>query len=269
MDRTSSAEAHAEVDYLRRLRLDGRAFVVLGAGAGMGLAAAAAIAQAGARVACVDREPALAEAAAAHVGGVALSGDVTVRDDVERIVAEAVERIGPLRGLVDIVGVAHLGPVADVDDDAWRRQFSVVVDHAFLALQVAGPRIAAAGGGSMTFVGSMSGVARVHHQVAYGAAKAALHHLVAGAGAELAREGVRVNAVAPGWVRTPRLATAIGAAAWERVAQRIPRGSPASPDEIAGPILFLASDLASYVTGQVLVADGGIVGTMPGVELDG
>lgn len=260
------AERSWSVDYLRRLRLDGRGFIVFGAGAGMGLESAVALAQAGARVACVDREPALAEAAAALVGGVALTGDVTVRKDVERLVAEATELIGPLRGLVDIVGVAQLGPLADVDDQAWRRQFSTVVDHAFLALQVAAPRIAAAGGGSMTFVGSMSGVARVRNQVAYGAAKAALHHLVAGAATEFASDGVRVNAVAPGWVKTPRLAAAIGPSAWDRIAQRIPRGAPATPDEIAGPVLFLASGLASYVTGQVLVADGGIVGAMTGVE---
>jgi NAD(P)-dependent dehydrogenase (short-subunit alcohol dehydrogenase family) len=265
----SSSEEHNRVNYLRRLRLDGRGFIVLGAGAGMGLESAVALAQAGARVACVDREPALAEAAAELVGGVALTGDVTVRDDVERLVSEATQLNGPLRGLVDIVGVAQLGRLADIDDEAWRRQFSVVVDHAFLALQVAGPHIAAAGGGSMTFVGSMSGVARVQHQVAYGAAKAALHHLVAGVGAEFAPGGVRVNAVAPGWVKTPRLAAAIGPDAWDRIAQRIPRGSPATPDEIAGPVLFLASDLAAYITGQVLVADGGIVGTMTGVEVGG
>lgn len=265
----SSADDHNRVRYLPRLRLDGRGFVVFGAGAGMGLESSVALAQAGARVACVDRDLALAEDAAKLVGGVPLSGDVTLRDDVERLVGEATELIGPVRGLVDIVGVAQLGPIEDFDDEAWRRQFSAVVDHAFLALQVAAPHIAAAGGGSMTFVGSMSGLARVHHQVAYGAAKAALHHLVAGAGAELAPAGVRVNAVAPGWVRTPRLAAAIGPDAWDRIAQRIPRGSPATPDEIAGPVLFLASDLASYVTGQVLVADGGIVGTMTGVEVGG
>jgi NAD(P)-dependent dehydrogenase (short-subunit alcohol dehydrogenase family) len=262
----SSRETHTEVDYLRRLRLDGRGYLVFGAGAGMGLESASALAQAGARVACVDRDAALAQAAADRFGGVALSGDMTLRADVERVVGEAAEAVGPLRGLVDIVGVAQLGPLADVDDHAWRRQFSVVVDHAFLALQVAGPHIAAAGGGSMTFVGSMSGVARVHDQVAYGAAKAALHHLVAGAGVEYAARGVRVNAIAPGWVKTPRLAAAIGSAAWERIAQRIPRGSPATPDEIAGPVLFLASDLASYITGQVLLADGGIVGALAGVE---
>jgi NAD(P)-dependent dehydrogenase (short-subunit alcohol dehydrogenase family)/enoyl-CoA hydratase/carnithine racemase len=255
-----------ESDYASRLRLDGRGFLVFGAGAGMGLAAARALAQAGARVACVDRDAALAKSAAEQTGGVALSGDVTDRADVERIIAEAATRIGPLRGLVDVVGVARLGPLADLNDVGWQEQFAVVVDHAFLAIQVAGPAIAAAGGGSITFVGSISGVARIDGQTAYGAAKAALHHLVATSGAELARSGVRVNAVAPGWVRTPRLEAAIEAERWARIDARIPRGSAATPDEIAGPLLFLASDLASYITGQVLVADGGLAGTLPGVE---
>jgi NAD(P)-dependent dehydrogenase (short-subunit alcohol dehydrogenase family) len=112
------------------------------------------------------------------------------------------------------------------------------------------------------FVGSMSGVGNVQGQVAYGAAKAALHHLVSGAARELAPSKVRVNAVAPGFVRTPRLVTMLGEEQWGAVDAIIPRGAAATPDEIAGPLLFLASDLASYITGQTLVIDGGLTGTV-------
>lgn len=249
--------------YLDRLRLDGHGYVVLGAGAGIGRQTAHALSQAGAHVLCVDRDPQLADAVASEVGGASASGDITVRDDVERIFREARERVGPVRGIVDVVGVAYQQPLAETDDATWRLQFATVLDHAFLALQVGGAAIAEAGGGAMVFVGSMSGELRVENQTAYGTAKAALHHLVECAGSELAPSGVRVNAVAPSFVRTPRLVEMLGERQWERIDARIPRGSAAVPAEIAGPILFLCSDLASYVTGQVLAADGGMSHTLP------
>lgn len=254
-------------DYLRSLRLDGRVFVVLGSGQGIGRQATLALAQAGATVVCVDRDSELAKTVADEVGGVPLTADITVRADVERVFREARMSAGPVRGLVDIVGRPHLGPLANLDDDRWRSQFALVVDHAFLAMQIGGREIAAAGGGAMVFVGSISGVTRVPWQSAYGAAKAALHHLVVCMAGELAAAGVRVNAIAPGFVRTPRLGASLDDRQWAQVADLIPRGAPGSPSEIAGPILFLASDLASYVTGQVLCADGGLSGTtaMPGL----
>jgi NAD(P)-dependent dehydrogenase (short-subunit alcohol dehydrogenase family) len=165
--------------------------------------------------------------------------------------------------VVDIVGIARNASLEAFDDAAWRAQFEIVLDHAFLTMQVGGQAVAAAGGGAMVFVGSMSGVGSVHGQVAYGAAKAALHHLVAGAARELAPRKVRVNAVAPGFVRTPRLVTMLSEDQWRAVDGIIPRGAAATPDEIAGPILFLASDLASYITGQTLIVDGGLTGTVP------
>lgn len=112
----------------------------------------------------------------------------------------------------------------------------------------------------MVFVGSISGLAHVPGQAAYGTAKAALHQLVASMGRELAPAGVRVNAVAPGFTQTPRLLTILSSEQWSQVSSIIPRGAPGSPAEIAAAILFLASDLSSYVTGQVLAVDGGMTG---------
>jgi NAD(P)-dependent dehydrogenase (short-subunit alcohol dehydrogenase family) len=254
-------------DYLKSLRLDGRVFVVLGAGAGIGRQATLALGQAGATVVCVDRDSEPADAVAAEVDGLAVTADVTLRTGVERVFRDARKHAGPVTGLVDIVGRPHLGPLANLDDDAWRSQFALVVDHAFLAMQIGGREIAAAGGGAMVFVGSISGVTHVPAQSAYGSAKAALHHLVSCMAGELASAGVRVNAVAPGFVRTPRLNARLDERQWEQAANLIPRRTPGTPPEIAGPILFLASDLASYVTGQVLRADGGLSGTtaMPGL----
>ena len=258
----SGPDPRAVPDFLSLARLEGRAFVVLGAGQGIGRQTAHALAQAGARVACVDRDAALAEAVAGEVGGLPVVADALQREGVERAFAEAARWAGAVRGLVDIIGMPHIGPFLELDDERWRWQLDVVVGHAYLALQVGGRLIAEQGGGAIVCVGSISGLASVRGQTAYGAAKAALHHLVAGAARELAPRGVRVNAVAPGFVRTPRLEGKLDERQWAQVARIIPRGAPGVPAEIAAPILFLASDLASYITGQTLAVDGGLVGTI-------
>jgi NAD(P)-dependent dehydrogenase (short-subunit alcohol dehydrogenase family) len=260
---TAAPQDHSPVpDYSALIRLNRRVFVVLGAGNGIGRQVSHALAQCGARVACVDRDPDLADYVAKEVGGRALSGDITKRADVERVFAQAGEALGPVTGAVDIVGMPHLGPLANLSDALWASQFDLVVNHAFLAMQIGGKAIADAGGGSMVFVASMAGQVSLPGQSAYGAAKAALIHLVANMAKELGPAHVRINAVAPGFVRTPRLNSMLSEDQWRQIAAIIPLGGAAAPSEIAAPILFLASDLASHVTGQTLTIDGGIVGSV-------
>ncbi|MFM9969343.1 MAG: SDR family NAD(P)-dependent oxidoreductase [Burkholderiales bacterium] len=247
-------------DYLKRLRLDGRVFVVLGGGNGIGRQASHALAQAGARVVCVDKDLGLAAQVAKEVDGIAIAADVTQRADMERVFKEAIDAAGLVRGVVDIVGIAHLSPILDMDDARWRSQFDLVLTHAFLAIQIGGRAIAAAGGGSMVFVGSMSGMTNLPGQTAYGTAKAALHQLVSSSAKELGPSGVRINAIAPGFARTPRLNQMLDEEQWRLVGELTVLGHAAEPSEIAAPILFLASDMASHITGQVLLADGGITG---------
>jgi NAD(P)-dependent dehydrogenase (short-subunit alcohol dehydrogenase family) len=250
------------VDYTAGLRLDGRVFVVLGAGQGIGRESAIALARNGATVACVDRDARLAGRVAEEVGGLAVAADATDREDVERVFSVSMQA-GPVRGLVDIVGMNVSGQLASLDDAAWRQQFSVVVDHAFLSVQIGGRAMAGAGGGSMVFVGSIAGsVTTGARHPAYGAAKAALHHLVAYAGKELAESGVRVNAVSPGVVLTPRSSANWSPDQVGELHRLIPLGRPGTPADIAGPILFLASDLSGYITSQVLTVDGGLAGTL-------
>lgn len=245
------------VDYLSLLRLDGRGFVVLGAGQGIGDAAAHALAQAGARVLCVDRDEQLARNVAEAVRGVPCAADVTSRADMQRVFETAKREFGRVHGVVDIVGVAGIKPLSAVTDDSWNQQFDIVLRHAFLAIQIGGEMMAADGGGSIAIVGSMSGNRAVPSQVAYGVSKAALHHLVRCAGAEYAGRGVRINAVAPGYVRTPRLNQRLDEDAWSAISKVIPIGRPATPAEIAGPLLFLASDLSAHMSGEVVAVDGG------------
>jgi NAD(P)-dependent dehydrogenase (short-subunit alcohol dehydrogenase family) len=161
------------------------------------------------------------------------------------------------------VGIAATAALADTDDETFEGQLSMVLRHGFYALQIGSRFLASSGGGSMVFVGSMSALGYTPRQAIYGAAKSALHHLVVAAGREFAPQGVRVNAVAPGLTRTPRLVAKLSDTQWSAAATRIPRGYPGEPSEIAGPILFLLSDLSSYVTGQILAVDGGVAGSMP------
>lgn len=264
----SSNTGGAAADYLSLLRLDGRGFVVLGAGQGIGEQAVHALAQAGARVLCVDRDEQLARNIAESVGGVPCAADVTSRADMQRVFETARKAFGRVRGVVDIIGVAGIKPLSDVDDAAWNQQFDIVLRHAYLAIQVGGEMMAADGGGSIAFVGSMSGNRAVPNQTAYAVSKAALHHLVRCAGAEYARRGVRINAVAPGYVRTPRLNQRLGEDAWDAISKVIPIGRPATPAEIAGPLLFLASDLSAHMTGEVIAVDGGagVMAAFPDVK---
>lgn len=243
-------------DFTSLLRLDGRGYIVLGAGDGMGRQTAHALAQAGANVLCVDRDQSLADAVAREVGGIAIAADVTARSEMQRVFALANERFNDsFAGVVDIVGMAITKPLAQLDDADWNQQFDIVLRHAFLTLQLGSAALKR--GGSMTFVGSISGEVSVANQAAYGTSKAALHHLVRCAAHEFGASGIRVNAVAPGFVRTPRLLKALSPDFWNSVSNANPLRRVAVPADIAAAILFLASDLARYVTANVLTLDGG------------
>lgn len=256
-------------DYADLLRLADRRFLVLGAGQGIGRQTSHALAQLGARLACVDVDPVRADEIATEVGGSALVGDVTRRVEVERIVADAARALGGLDGIVDIVGMAHFVPLLDLTDDEWDWHLDVVLRHVYLTLQVGGGALAAAGGGVMAFVASASGITSAPRHAAYGAAKAALMSLVRTAAVELGPSRVRVNAVAPGVVWTPRISVQLGDEGRARNEANTPLRRVALPADIAGALLFLCSDLAAYISGQVVVVDGGVGAKFPYPMADG
>lgn len=250
-------------DYPGLLRLDRRNFVVLGAGQGIGRQATHALASAGARTFCVDLDPGLAADIAAEVDGVAWSGDATDRADAEHLFAAAESELGQIDGVVDIIGMARYAALVDADDELWDWQHDIVLRHAFFAVQLGGRALTRTGGGSMVFVASASGFTGAPAHAAYGAAKAGLMALVRSAAVELGPNNVRVNAVAPGVVWTPRVSAYLGDEGHRNNVANTPLRRVAQPADIAAAILFLASDLSSYVSGQTLLVDGGVSAKFP------
>jgi NAD(P)-dependent dehydrogenase (short-subunit alcohol dehydrogenase family) len=249
-------------DYPGKLRLDGRNFVVIGAGQGIGRQATHALASAGARTFCVDLDADLADDVAKEVDGVAWSGDATKRDDAESMFASAQAAFGRVDGLVDIIGMARYADLLELSDDDWDWHFDIVLRHAYLAMQLGG-RVMRGDGGAMVFVASVSGITSAPRHAAYGAAKAGLMALVRSGAVELGPLGIRVNAVAPGVVWTPRVSAYLGDEGRIRNTETAPLRRVALPADIASAILFLASDLSAYVTGQTLVVDGGVGAKFP------
>jgi len=258
----STADRSPVPDYPALLRLDRRGFVVVGAGQGIGRQTAHALAAAGARVVCADVERDRADAVAAEVGGTPWIGDARARDAVERLIADAGRLLGRIDGVVDIIGEARFGPFLDCSDDDWDWSFGIVLRHAYLVAQIAG-RAMVDRGGVMVFVASVSGLTSAPRHAGYGAAKAGLMSLVRTVAVELGPRGVRANAVAPGAVWTPRVAALLGEEGKARNAVNAPLRRIALPADIASAILFLASDLSAYVTGQTLVVDGGVGAKFP------
>jgi NAD(P)-dependent dehydrogenase (short-subunit alcohol dehydrogenase family) len=249
-------------DYASRLRLDGRRFVVLGAGQGIGPQVSHALSQVGARLVCVDQDRDLANDIGAEVGGTPVSGNAFDRTDVERMFDEADRALGGIDGVVDIIGMSRYADLVEMSDDEWNWHFDIVLRHAFLALQY-GARAMRDHGGTMVFVASVSGITSAPRHSAYGAAKAGLMSLVRTGAVELGPSGIRVNAVAPGVVWTPRVSAFLGDEGHARNVANTPLRRVAQPADIAAALLFLASDLAGYVTGQTLSVDGGVGAKFP------
>jgi NAD(P)-dependent dehydrogenase (short-subunit alcohol dehydrogenase family) len=247
------------MDYQQGLRLDGKGFVVLGAGQGIGLETTRALASAGASVLCVDRDENLARAVAAEVGAHHAVADVTKEADVEQVFKRAKDIFGDsFSGLADIVGMGDLRPIVKFSEDEWDQQFSMVLRHVFFAIKHAAATFPESGG-SMVFVSSLAGTRSIEEQGVYGAAKAALNHLVATSALELGQHNIRVNAVAPGIVKTPRVSSILGDERLDSIAEIVPLRRACMPEDIAAAILFLSSPLAGCISGTVLPVDGGIV----------
>jgi len=244
------------------LSLDGKVALVTGASKGIGRAIAAAYAEAGASVMLSSRkQDALDEAAATMTGTVAtFAANAGEPEQADACVQATVERFGRLDVLVNNAATnPYMGPVIDVDLPRYDKTFQVNVRGPLVWTQAAWRASMEEHGGSVINVVSIGGIRHDSSIGVYNASKAALIHLTKILASELA-PGVRVNAIAPGLVRTD-FARALWEPAEDAVARMMPLQRIGEPEDIAGAALFLASDLASWVTGEVLVVDGGALVT--------
>ena len=253
-------------------RLDGKVAIITGGGSGIGRAAALTFLRESARVVIGDlNEAGLAETVAlARAQGhadrlAALGGDVSAEPHVAGLVDLAVERFQGLDCIFNNAGVGGaFGPIGETTAEEWDFTFAVLVRGVFLGIKHASNRMKAQGrGGSIISTASVAGIGGGAGSHAYSAAKAAVANLTRSVSTELAAHRIRVNAIAPGMIRTP-LATGHREEAWDRlVREKQPWPEPGLPEHIADTALFLAGEESRFITGQLIVVDGGLTAQGP------
>jgi 2-deoxy-D-gluconate 3-dehydrogenase len=244
--------------------LAGRTALVTGASRGIGRSIALALADSGADVALNSRKADALEKVAQEVEergrrAVVVAADVTERDSAQAMVAAAVAGLGQIDVVVNNAGgTAFMVPFTGLRFSGWEKVMRLNVESAVHVLQAVGPHLLERGSGSVINVASVAGLGGTPALSPYGASKAALISLTRSLALEWAHAGVRVNALCPGWT-----ATELNRNLWEDekasagMVATIPMGRWGRADEMAGPAVFLASDASSFMTGQLVVVDGG------------
>ncbi|RAY16265.1 3-oxoacyl-ACP reductase FabG [Actinomadura craniellae] len=241
--------------------LEGRSVVVTGGARGIGRAIAEACLEHGGRVVLADVDADAAEKTAAELARdgaevLPVGCDVTAETDVENMVARCAEAYGSVDVLVNNAGITRDATLRTMDSDQFRQVMDVHLYGTWLGTKYASLRMRDQGHGSIINISSISGKVGLPGQTNYSAAKAGIVGMTKAAAKELAHLGVRVNAVQPGLVRTA-MTEALRPEIWQEKLAGVPMGRAAEPAEVGSVVLFLASDLSSYMTGTVLEVTGG------------
>jgi 3-oxoacyl-[acyl-carrier protein] reductase len=242
------------------MKFKGKVVLVTGAGSGIGKATALLFAEEGAHTIIADIDLSAANQTVEIIRtrghrSLAVKVDISNENEVKNIIHTSIQEFGGLHVLVNSAGIACGGPTVDFPLVNFDRTLNVNLRGTFLCCQMAGRWMERNKGGTIVNIASTAGIAGVEGGAAYGASKAGIINITRSLAKEWAKNNIRVNAVAPSFVLTPMLAED----SLKEISKSVPLGRVSEPEEIARTILFLASDDASYITGSILVVDGGLL----------
>jgi len=247
------------------MRFDDKVVLITGAGSGIGRVMAGMFAAEGARVAVLDQDGDAARQSAEaiekrHGVAFAVAADVTDATEVAAAVAAVEEHLGGLDVLVNNAAVCVAEDLVDSAPEVWDRDVAVVLRGTYLCTRAAVPRLAARGGGAVVNIVSVNGLTALGND-AYSAAKAGVISMTRAVAVKHGADGIRVNAVAPGTIRTPYWVDRIrrDPEVFDRLVKWYPLGRVGEPEDVARAVMFLASEDASWITGEVLRVDGGLL----------